>query len=71
MCETKQEISAAQCVRCSDNVQLICTDQTVDEAGQRSSVFLATLSSENPRLTPLTEALAAALRETPSNKKLQ
>lgn len=49
----------------------MCTDQTEDEAGQRSGVFLATLSSENPWLTPLTEALAAALRETPSNKKLQ
>lgn len=48
-----------------------CVQLKLDGAGQRSGVFLATLSSENPRLTPLTEALAAALRETPSNKKLQ
>lgn len=65
------DISSVHYGDCSNNVQLICTDQTVDEAGQRSGVFLATLSSENPWLTPLTQALAVALRETPSNKKLQ
>lgn len=54
-------------------MRLIGADRTEDEAGRRSAVavFLAALSSENPRLTPLTQALAAALRETPSNKKPQ
>lgn len=57
----------------SDNVQLVCVNQTEDKtrAVHWWCIFIAMPSSENPQLTPPPEALAPALRETPSNKELQ